>query len=170
MEIAPMIDHIVLDVDGTLTDGGIIISDNGVETKQFQAKDGLLVRVLPKLGFKTIIMTGRESELTEIRADDLCISTLMQGVKDKEAALKAFFEEHGLSGERFAFIGDDLNDYTAMQLCGFKACPIDAAPEIRELCDYVSPLSGGHGAVRDICGYILKLEGKYMEFTGLFGV
>jgi 3-deoxy-D-manno-octulosonate 8-phosphate phosphatase (KDO 8-P phosphatase) len=67
-------------------------------------------------------------------------------------------------------IGDDLNDYAAMALCGFKACPSDAAAEIREICDYVSPFNGGHGAVRDICEYVLMLDGKYGAFLKAFGV
>jgi 3-deoxy-D-manno-octulosonate 8-phosphate phosphatase (KDO 8-P phosphatase) len=165
-----VIDHIIFDVDGTLTDGGIIISDNGIEAKQFQAKDGLIIRMLPKLGFTTIIITGRKSELTAVRADDLNISLLMQGVHDKEAALKDYFSEHNLSGERFAFIGDDLNDYAAMQLCSFKFCPADAAKEIREICDYVSIKKGGCGAVRDICEYLLRKQNQYSDLLMLLGL
>jgi len=165
-----MIDHIVFDVDGTLTDGGIFISSNGVEVKQFQAKDGILVRVMPKLGFTTMIMTGRDSELTEIRAKDLCISKVFQGVNDKVAVLREYFAEHGLSGESFAYIGDDVNDYAAMQLCGFKACPADATKEIKDICDYVSPINAGKGAVRDICEYLLRQQGKYDDMLGLFGI
>ena len=164
-----MIDHIVFDVDGTLTDGGITISDSGVESKTFQAKDGLLTRVLPKLGFTTMIITGRDSRLTNIRAEDLRISVLIQGVDDKATVLKQYFTKNRLTRERFAYIGDDLNDYAAMKLCGFKACPDDAAVEIRAICDYVSPRNGGHGAVRDICEHILKKEGKYSELLNFYG-
>jgi len=163
-----MIDHIVLDVDGTLTDGGIFISSDGVETKQFQSKDGLLVRVLPRLGFTTIFLTGRRSELTEIRAKDLQISVVIQGVKSKWATLGDYMKKHDLSGERFAYIGDDLNDCAAMKLCAFRACPADAAKEVRELCDYVSPFNGGHGAVRDICEKLLKEAGKWNEVINIF--
>jgi 3-deoxy-D-manno-octulosonate 8-phosphate phosphatase (KDO 8-P phosphatase) len=163
-----MIDHIIFDVDGTLTDGGIIISDDGTESKVFQAKDGLLIRELPKLGFTTMIITGRESELTKIRADDLDITVIMQGVKNKEEALKAYLSEHGLTGESFAYIGDDLNDYKAMTLCAFKACPADAVEEIREISDYISIKCGGIGACRDICEYLLRKQGQYEGFLRLF--
>ncbi|MCL2749549.1 MAG: HAD hydrolase family protein [Coriobacteriia bacterium] len=163
-----MIDHIIFDIDGTLTDGGIYISSNGVEVKRFQAKDGLLVRMLPRVGFTTMIMTGRNSELTSIRAEDLCISEVLQGINDKEAALRDYFKKHKLSGERFAFIGDDLNDYEAMKLCAFKACPADATKEIRDICDYVSTEKGGSGAVREICEYLLREQGKYESFLGIF--
>ena len=165
-----MIDHIIFDVDGTLSDGGITICDDGVECKQFQAKDGLLIRMLPKLGFTTIIITGRKSELTKIRANDLHISVLLQGVDDNEAVLKKYFAEHNINGERFAFIGDDLNDYMVMQLCAFKACPSDAVKEIRNICDYISSEKGGHGAVRDICEFILQKQNQYLEFLSLFGI
>jgi len=84
--------------------------------------------------------------------------------------LKTLFSERNIEPGQCAYIGDDLNDYAAMKLCGFKACPADAVVEIRELCDYVSPYSGGYGAVRDICEYILKQEGKYNELLAFYGV
>ncbi|MCL1797144.1 MAG: HAD hydrolase family protein [Eggerthellaceae bacterium] len=164
-----MIDHIIFDVDGTLTDGGITISSNGVESKQFQAKDGLLVRVLPKLGFTTMILTGRNSELTAIRAKDLAISVVFQGVNNKIEVLEQYFLEHGLTGANFAYIGDDLNDYEAMQMCAFKACPADATREIRRICDYISPIKAGHGAVRDICEHLLYEQNQYDDMLALFG-
>ena len=141
------ITHIVFDVDGTLTDGSITISSNGVESKAFQAKDGILIRELPKLGFTTMFLTGRDSELTNIRAKDLNISEVVQGVSNKEEALKAYILENNLNGEQFAYIGDDVNDYKALSLCAFKACPNDAILEIKSICDYVSGYKGGHGAV-----------------------
>jgi len=165
-----MIDHIVFDIDGTLTDGDITISDDGVESKAFQAKDGLFIRVLPKLGFTTIFLTGRKSELTDIRAEDLNISVVIQGVREKEATLRNYIIEHNLNGERFAYIGDDLNDYTAMQICGVRACPADAAKEIIEICDFVSTKNGGQGAVREFCEYLLQKQNQYDDLLRLFGV
>ena len=165
-----MIDHIIFDIDGTLTDGGIIISSNGVESKAFQAKDGLLMRVLPKLGFTTIMLTGRKSDLTVIRAEDLCISVVIQGVDYKKEVLCDYLAKHNLSPERFAYIGDDLNDYAAMKLCGFKACPADAVREIRDICDYVSKKKGGDGAARDICEYLLRKQHQYDDLLKLFEV
>jgi 3-deoxy-D-manno-octulosonate 8-phosphate phosphatase (KDO 8-P phosphatase) len=159
----------VLDVDGTLTDGGISISNAGDEVKTFQAKDGLIIRVLPELKIKTVILTGRNSRLTQIRADELCITHVIQSVMDKAATLSQFLSVHNLIPIQTAYIGDDLNDYAAMNLCGFKACPSDAVDEIKGIADYVSRLSGGHGAVRDICEVLLKQYGRYKEFLKLFG-
>ena len=163
-----MIDHIVFDVDGTLTDGGITISSNGVETKTFHVKDGLIINALSKLGFTTMIITGRNSELTNIRAKDLCIDIVFQGINNKVEVLGKYITENKLSGSQFAYIGDDLNDYAVMKLCAFKACPADAAREIRAICDYVSPERGGFGAVRDICEHLLRKQNRYGDFINLF--
>jgi len=165
-----MIEYVIFDVDGTLTDGSIAITDDGTECKVFQAKDGLIVRVLPKLGFTTAIITGRFSEATIIRAKDLHISTIEHGIEDKRDILERYFKENSVNGKNVAYIGDDLNDYMAMRLCGFKACPCDATHEIKAICDYISPFSGGRGAVRDICEHILKKTGKYDDFLVFYGI
>jgi 3-deoxy-D-manno-octulosonate 8-phosphate phosphatase (KDO 8-P phosphatase) len=165
-----MIELIVFDVDGTLTDGSILLDENGSEIKRFSAKDGLLVRVLPDIGIKTMILTGRISGAVQNRAEDLHISAVFQGVNNKVSTLTGYLAEEGIDFAECAYIGDDLNDYAAMQLCGFKACPADAAAEIRGLCDYVSPFGGGHGAVRDICEYIVKQSGKWGDVLHLFEI
>ena len=161
---------VILDVDGTLTDGGIYISSDGTEIKQFQAKDGLIVRLLPKFGIQTFILTGRDSKLTQIRANDLNISFVIQGVNNKADTLARVMAEYNMQPHQTAYIGDDLNDYAAMKQCGFKACPFDAAEEIKAISDYVSPYSGGHGAVRDICEHILKKDGKYHALLTMYGI
>lgn len=164
------IELIALDVDGTLTDGGIILDSNGGEIKRFCAKDGQILRVLEKLGVKTAIITGRASEPVKRRADDLRITDIFQDVSDKTAVLSECLSRHGILPGNTAYVGDDLNDYAAMAMCGFKACPSDAAREIRGICDYVSPYPGGRGAVRDICEYILRECGKWDDVLRLFGV
>ena len=167
---------IVFDVDGTLTDGTIHVSgsmkfgneESIYESKHFSARDGLLIRVLTDIGINTMFLTGRRSIAVDERARDLKITEVMQGVKDKRETLMRFLEERNIPSETVAYIGDDLNDYTAMALCGYKACPADAVIEICEFCDYVSPYNGGHGAVRDICEHILRRDGKYDAFLNLF--
>ncbi|MCL2499452.1 MAG: HAD-IIIA family hydrolase [Defluviitaleaceae bacterium] len=163
-----MIDHIVLDVDGTLTDGKIIISNHGEEIKNFHVRDGQIIIALPKLGYHLLIITGRTSKITEIRANELKINTVLQGVQNKEKTLNDYFKMNYITGDRFAYIGDDLNDYSAMKLCAFKACPADAVTEIRGLCDYVSVRKGGQGAVREICEYLLQKQNQYESFLQLF--
>jgi len=161
---------IVLDVDGTLTDGGIAYDSAGAESKVFSAKDGLILKALPKLGIHVIFLTGKSSAIVEKRGKELDARHILQGVSDKKSTLISYADQHGIDLKAAAYIGDDLNDYAAMKLCGFKACPADAAVEILDICDYVSQCHGGHGAVRDICEYIIREEGKYREFLKLFGV
>ena len=160
---------LILDVDGTLTDGSVYYGDNHVEIKKFGIKDGAVLKPLPKLGIQTVFLTGRDSEASKRRAADLN-AVAMQGIEDKKTVLSELLSERNIKYEQCAYIGDDLNDYAAMKMCGFKACPADAVAEIREICDYVSPYSGGHGAVRDICEHILKQEDKYDDFLSVYGV
>jgi len=166
-----MIKHVILDVDGTLTDGGIIYNENGEEisqTKKFSVKDGLILKALPKLGITTIILTGRESQATVRRAAELDISLVLQNIPNKREELQKLAKRQKINLLQATYIGDDLNDYAAMQLCGFKACPADSAMEVREICDYVSCKNGGFGAVRDICEVMLKNDGRYGEFLAVF--
>jgi 3-deoxy-D-manno-octulosonate 8-phosphate phosphatase (KDO 8-P phosphatase) len=160
---------IVLDVDGTLTAGGITHHNNGGESKTFSSKDGLILKELYKLGISTLILTGRESEIVKERGQYLKITDVIQGVSDKVGILTRYLDNHDFLAAQTAYIGDDLNDFAAMNLCELKACPSDATAEVKAICDYVSPYPGGCGAVRDICEYLLHECGKYGEFLDLFG-
>ena len=161
-----MIKTVIFDVDGTLTDGGIIYSDIGKEIKKFSAYDGLVMRVLPQIGINTIILTGRKSETVRKRGEDLGITHIMQGVLDKEEKLREMLSDLNL--KETAYIGDDLNDYAAMLLCEFRACPANAAEEIKAICGYISPFNGGDGAVRDILEHILKKQRQWDEILKIF--
>ena len=160
---------LVMDIDGTLTDGAIFYGSDGAEYKVFSAKDGLILKVLPLLGLQALFLTGRSSDAVRERAAELDCG-LLDNVQNKSEILRAYLCDNHIDLESVAYIGDDLNDYAAMRLCGFKACPADAVAAIRELCDYVSPYDGGHGAVRDICEHILKQNEKYDAFLNLFGM
>lgn len=162
-----MIRLLVCDVDGTLTDGGIIYDSSGAESKNFASKDGLILRAMPRLGIPALLLTGRSSEMTKRRATELGCA-LIGHARDKYATLQNYMNENGFDFSSTAYIGDDLNDYAAMKACGFKACPADAAREIREISDYISRYNGGRGAVRDICEEILRRDEKYDAFLSLF--
>lgn len=166
------IDLLVCDVDGTLTSGDVTFSDQGgtaTETKSFSIKDGLVLKVLPRLGLPVVFLTGRRSTITERRGRELDVVDIIQGAGDKRTVLERYLAERGVSAQNVAYFGDDLNDYAAMRSCGFRACPSDAVPEIRDLADYVSPFAGGRGAGRDVCEHILKQTGRYARFLELFG-
>ena len=148
---------VVLDVDGTLTDGGVYIDSNGVETKKFNIKDGAGIVLAEKAGIEFMILTGRKSFCVEKRADELKIKYVCQGVMDKLAYLKTFLKEHILSPEQVAYMGDDVNDIDCMQYVGFAACPADAVKKVRENVDLVSQFNGGCGAVRELCDLLINV-------------
>ena len=160
---------LVLDVDGTLTDGMIYYGGNDMEIKAFNIKDGAILKPLYRVGIEVIFLTGRKSDVVEQRALELN-ATAVQGVDDKLKELSKLLGERNLNFNQCAYIGDDLNDYAAMKRCGFKACPSDAVEEIKEICEYVSTYKGGHGAVRDICINMLHSEAKYGELLSLYNV
>ena len=145
---------IVLDVDGTLTDGGVYIDSNGVETKKFNIKDGAGIVLAEKAGIEFMILTGRKSYCVEKRAEELKIKYVFQGIMDKLKYLNNFLQEHNLSPEQVAYMGDDVNDLECMQYVGFTACPADAVKKVCEYVDFVSQFNGGCGAVREICDMI----------------
>lgn len=151
----------IIDVDGTLTDGGIYYDENGNEMKKFCTIDAAAFFVCNVLGMKTIVLTGRECRATDRRLQELRVSIIKQGVDDKYKWLKEYMERNSISEREVGFIGDDLNDYSAMQLCGFVGCPKTACREIKTIANYVSPFGGGAGAVRDIVEYVLLQRGDW---------
>ena len=149
--------YLVMDVDGTLTDGKIHMSAGGELFKSFDIKDGLGIHdLLPRYGITPVIITGRVSEILLKRCSDLGIKDIYQGIGDKVAVLDKYFLSVGISAECMAYIGDDLNDLEAMKKCGLKGCPSDAAREIKSICDFISVKKGGDGAVRDFIEFIIK--------------
>jgi 3-deoxy-D-manno-octulosonate 8-phosphate phosphatase (KDO 8-P phosphatase) len=154
---------LVFDVDGVLTDGHIIYTDEGAEAKTFDVKDGLGIRVASGAGLQVAIMTGRASRVVERRARDLRVSDVLQRVGDKAAALIRLASAKGVPLEEVAFVGDDLNDREAMRLVGVSIAPSDAAAEIREEASVVTDSPGGRGAAREAVEAILRAQGRWEE-------
>lgn len=154
---------IVLDVDGTLTDGGILYTESGDEIKQFNVKDAIGILACEAVGKKCMILTGRQSSIVERRANDLHIEYVYQKIGNKELFLKEFMIQKGYCREDILYIGDDLNDLLAMKICGKVGCPADAAKEVIDIANYVSGYNGGKGAVREILLNVLHEEGKYEQ-------
>ena len=150
------INLIILDVDGTMTDGGIYIDSNGIESKKFNIKDGAGILLAQSVGIEFMILTGRTSKSVEYRANELKIKYIVQGIAQKADFLKNFAAKHSIHPENIAYIGDDLNDLPAMQCASISACPIDAADEVRTYCDYLLPVKGGDGVVRAFVELLLK--------------
>ena len=141
---------LVMDVDGTLTDGKIYMGENGEVMKAFNVKDGYAIaHMLPEMGIVPVIITGRKSKIVENRAKELGITELYQGVGDKFAQLKIVAEKYNATPEKIAYIGDDLNDLACIEYCGLTACPADAVEEVKRKVTYVCKKNGGEGAVRE---------------------
>ena len=159
-----MIKLVLLDVDGTLTDGGIYRGNNGEELKRFNVKDGYAIVNAQKLGIEFGIITGRKSELVEIRSNELKIKYLYQGISEKTVIFEEIMQKTGLKKEEIAYMGDDLNDILIMKQSGLTGTPKDAADEVIQIADFVSEKNGGSGAVREFVEYILKKDGKWEIF------
>ena len=154
-----MIELLVLDVDGCMSDGSIIYTDNGHELKAFNVKDGFAITQWHRLGKRTAIITGRRSPIVAQRARELGIDYLRQKVKRKDEALQEILDELGLEWSSVAAIGDDLNDYRLLQKAALSFAPADAVDIIKKSVDIVLSHSGGRGAVREMIETILAREG-----------
>ncbi len=158
-----MLKYLVIDVDGTMTDGGVYYDENGNELKKFNTKDAAGFFAAHKAGIEILVLTGRECKATERRMKELKVDFLHQNIKNKMEFLKDFIGSRNIAKEEIGYIGDDLNDLPPMTLTGFVGCPADSCAEVREKADYVSPLKGGEGAVRDIVEFILRKSGEWEE-------
>ena len=169
MERAKKIKVAVFDVDGVLTEGRLPISGEGELFKSFFCRDGLGITLFRRAGFKTAIITGRQSAPVAQRVKELAISALWQGVMDKRDAYRELKEKFQAADEEIAYIGDDLIDLPIMVQVGLPAAVADAAPEVRARSLLVSGLPGGRGAVREVLEFILKAKGLWdgiiSEFT-----
>lgn len=152
---------LVLDVDGTLTDGGIYLDNSGLEFKRFNTKDGYGIVALQKSGVKCAVITGRNSELVRRRcADELKMEYVIQGHADKGPELTKLRDSLELAVFEVAALGDDMNDLPLFRNAGFSACPADAASFIRSTADLVLRSRGGHGAARELCDLIMMAHGS----------
>ena len=150
---------VAFDVDGVLTDGGLYLSDSGEEFKRFNSLDGHGLKMLRASGVELAIITGRTSKCVELRAKNLGISRLYQGVENKLAAMQSLLAELRLAPEAAAFMGDDVVDLPVMLRVGL-ALSVPAAPQVvRDHAHYVSQRDAGHGAVREVCEMILGTQG-----------
>ena len=163
-----MIKLIVLDVDGCLTDGNIIYSTDGIESKNFSVKDGLGIATWIRMGHQVAIITGRKSNIVKKRADELGIEHLFQGIKDKDRVLKELVESLGLKMYEVGAIGDDLNDYNMLSQVGRSFTPNDGVKEIQELVNTVLTRNGGSGAVREMIDTLVNDNDQRDEFLSFW--
>lgn len=150
-----------MDVDGVLTDGTISIHTDGTESKRFHLVDGHGIAMWHRAGLKTALISGRASQATTIRAEQLNIAIVHQGCKKKLPAFESLLAETSLNASQVAYIGDDLLDLPLVKRAGLGVAVANAVEELRESADYITTASGGCGAVREVIEHILKNTGKW---------
>jgi 3-deoxy-D-manno-octulosonate 8-phosphate phosphatase (KDO 8-P phosphatase) len=154
---------ILSDVDGVLTDGRVVLDNQGIESKQFHIRDGLGIRLWQKAGYHFAIVTGRSSHVVQMRATELGIETVRQGVSDKVPVVREILSELGVPPEEACYIGDDLPDVPAMNHVAFAVAPADACAEAREAAQLVTQTTGGNGAVREAIEHLLRGQSRWDE-------
>jgi 3-deoxy-D-manno-octulosonate 8-phosphate phosphatase (KDO 8-P phosphatase) len=159
------IEWLVLDVDGVLTDGGIVYGSGGLELKQFHVHDGTGIKLWHQAGKHSALITGRESPVVALRAAELGVDRVFQGVGDKLSAFRRLLAEAGVSSEAVCYVGDDLPDLPPLLHCGLAVAPADCCAEARSVAHYVTPHAGGRGTVRDTIELILRCQGAWQRLV-----
>lgn len=159
---------LALDVDGVLTDGSIMLDDDGREVKRFNVRDGLAITTWLRLGLHAGVITRRAGRAVEHRMRELGVPHVVQGCQDKREAIAKLAETCGVPLAQAAFIGDDWPDLPALRAVGFPVAVGDAAPEVKAAAKFVTIARGGHGAVREAVEHLLVLNGMYDRAVALF--
>ncbi len=152
----------IFDYDGVMTDGVILLNNDGDPIRTANVKDGYALQLLRKLGYNIAIITGGYSSSVSKRFEALNIQDVFLGVSDKPKVYEEYKQSKGLTDQEIVYVGDDIPDYLCMQRAGVPVCPADAAEEIKRISLYISRYRGGHGCVRDIIEQVLKVQGKWM--------
>lgn len=169
MEKAKDIRLVILDVDGVMTDGRIVIDDNGVESRNFDIKDGLGVVALQMMEVEVAIITSKKCVSVSHRAQELKITRYYEGIRKKLEPYQEIIQDMGITDAQVCYVGDDLVDLGLMKRVGLPVAVADAVEEVREAAEYVTQARGGHGAVREVAEVILKAQGKWEKILAKIG-
>ncbi len=148
----------VFDVDGVLTNGMLHVTNDGKLLRAMNIKDGYALQLAVKKGYRVVIISGGKDEGVVIRLKNLGISDIYVGIGNKLQQLFSVMQEHHLTSAQLLYMGDDMPDAEAMKNCAIASCPYDAAPQIRDICHYISPIKGGEGCARDVIEQVLTLN------------
>ena len=159
---------LVLDIDGTLTDGTLLYTDDGTHAKAFHVADGLGIVMAQAAGLRVAVISGRAGRLVEKRMAELKVTDVVLNCGDKAAALRNLLKKYDLSANEAAFVGDDINDLPAFEVAGVKIAVADASDFLKDKADWVTPRVGGHGAVRDAIEEILRRQGRLDEAVAAY--
>jgi 3-deoxy-D-manno-octulosonate 8-phosphate phosphatase (KDO 8-P phosphatase) len=153
---------LVFDVDGVLTDGSVFVTEDGLQSRAFNIKDGYALQLAVKCGYNIATVSGSRSKSQLHRLNGLGVTDVYMGVHTKITRLKIYLEEKSISPENVLYMGDDIPDLEVMEYIGLPVCPADAVEEIKAISKYVSPYTGGKGCARDVIEKVLKIQNKWM--------
>jgi 3-deoxy-D-manno-octulosonate 8-phosphate phosphatase (KDO 8-P phosphatase) len=159
---------LIMDVDGVMTDGRIIINDDGRETKNFDVRDGHGIKLVQRYGIEVALLTGRQSEVVKHRANELGITEVHQKIFNKKEVFAEILQKNNLNANQAAFIGDDIIDIPVLKEAGFSATVADAIDIVKKTVDYVTKNKGGRGAVREVCEMLLQAQGRWPEIAAKY--
>lgn len=151
----------VLDVDGVLTNGQVLVTESGQQLRQFDIKDGYAVKLAVDLGYPIAVITGGNCPGVVKRLNGLGIHEVFTGIHDKERVLVDWLKQKQIDPDQVLYMGDDMPDLPCLRKVGLPTCPNDATEEVKQAASYISPREGGHGAIRDVIEKVLKLQGKW---------
>jgi 3-deoxy-D-manno-octulosonate 8-phosphate phosphatase (KDO 8-P phosphatase) len=151
----------VFDVDGVMTDGGVLVFESGEQVRRMSTRDGYSLQLAIKKGYRVVVISGALSEGVRQRLHYLGIRDIFLDIHDKVGLLRQYASDHGLEANDMLYMGDDMPDFQPMQFVGLACAPADAAPEIRHIAAYISSFNGGQGCVRDVIEKVLKLNGHW---------
>ena len=157
---------LILDVDGVMTDGSIILDNEGNELKRFHVRDGHGIKMLGRAGIQTALITGRKSKVVDVRAKELGITDVHQRVFKKSEVYEKLLQKYNCTDENIAFMGDDVVDQELLKRAGLTAVPFDAEEDVKAFADMVMTRKGGRGAVREFINFILKHSGLWEKVSG----
>lgn len=157
------IELILSDVDGVLTDGGVVFNNQGIETKTFHIRDGLGIKLWMRAGFHFGIITARTSHIVKVRARELGIELVRQGFEEKLPVACELIRDLNLTPEQVCFVGDDLTDIPVIRSVGLGIAVADAADEVRDAAHHTTKVRGGCGAVREVVETVLKAKNRWED-------
>ena len=155
------IKNFIFDVDGVLATDTLLVLEGGELARNMNSKDGYALQLAVKKGYKVVIISGGLSEAVGVRLRRLGITDVFLGIRHKKEKFEEYIAENNIKLEETLFMGDDIPDYTCMQMVGLPCCPADAVSEIKEISKYISPIAGGGGCGRDVIEKVLKLNNHW---------
>lgn len=162
LELFKKITTFVFDVDGVLTDGTVLVLENGLQARRMNIKDGLALQMALKNRFRVLVVSGANPKPVKERLIKLGVQDVYMSVSNKKDFVSNYISEKGLNWEELLFMADDLPDLELLKKAGVASCPADAVQEVKEVSHYISPVNGGLGCVRDIIEKVLKVQGKWI--------